>query len=127
MQSSKLLLKKNDLILFGIIIIISLSFLVLTKLLSDDGSRVYVYVNDSLKYTFSLNEDIVVELEGLNGTNTLEISQGRASIISASCPDKLCVHQRSINKSKETIVCLPNKLIVLVEGEEEAEYDGYTN
>ena len=34
----------------------------------------------------------------------------------ADCPDLLCVHQRAIDKEDETIVCLPNKVVVKVVG-----------
>ena len=48
---------------------------------------------------------------------------GTADITEADCPDKLCVHQRAISKTKETIVCLPNKVVVEVTGSEESELD----
>ena len=36
-------------------------------------------------------------------------------MISADCPDKLCVNQHAISSNGETIVCLPNKVVVEVE------------
>jgi hypothetical protein len=42
----------------------------------------------------------------------------------ADCPDKLCVHQKAISATGETIVCLPNKVVVEIAGEtEDAEFD----
>ena len=41
----------------------------------------------------------------------------------ASCPDQLCVHQNAIDKTGQTIVCLPNKVVVTVENGEEDEVD----
>ena len=35
-------------------------------------------------------------------------------MISADCPDKLCVHQHAISANGETIVCLPNKVVAEV-------------
>jgi len=34
----------------------------------------------------------------------------------AHCPDKLCVNQGKIQKNAQSIVCLPNKIIVEIEG-----------
>ena len=48
--------------------------------------------------------------------NTLVINGGKASIVSADCPDKLCVHQQEISKAGESIICLPHKLVVRIEG-----------
>jgi len=50
-----------------------------------------------------------------SGKNVLVIENGEASIKSATCPDKICVSHRKISKSGETIVCLPNKVVVEIE------------
>ena len=44
----------------------------------------------------------------------------------ADCPDQLCVHQRAISKQKQTIVCLPNRVVVEVIGGEDAGLDSIT-
>ena len=48
---------------------------------------------------------------------------GKADIIEASCPDHVCVDQRAISKTGEAITCLPNKTVITIDGEEEAEID----
>ena len=47
---------------------------------------------------------------------------GEVFVTGADCPDKLC-EKASIDKSGESIVCLPNRLSVTVEGENEKEVD----
>ena len=54
------------------------------------------------------------------------IENGKADMISADCPDKLCVNQHAISSNGETIVCLPNKVVVEVEDGEEAQFDTQT-
>ena len=44
-------------------------------------------------------------------------------MVEADCPDKLCVHQKAISKNNETIICLPNKVVVQVTSGEESEFD----
>ena len=44
-------------------------------------------------------------------------------MIEADCPDQLCVHQKAISKDRETIVCLPNKVVVEVKSKTESEFD----
>ena len=41
----------------------------------------------------------------------------------AGRPDKLCVKQGEISKAGESIICLPNRIIVSVEGGEESGID----
>ena len=58
--------------------------------------------------------------------NTLVIENGKADMISADCPDKLCVKQHAISSNGETIVCLPNKVVVEIEDGESSQFDTHT-
>lgn len=59
----------------------------------------------SQSYTFTVT--------GENGcTNEIEVRPGQIGILSADCPDKLCVHQGFISDSKLPITCLPNRLVI---------------
>ena len=57
------------------------------------------------------------------GENIVAVSNEEVSVISADCPDKLCVKQGKVSKKGETIVCLPHKIVVEVEGGISADYD----
>ena len=39
----------------------------------------------------------------------------------ADCPDLLCVHQRALDRKNETIVCLPNKVVIKGESAEDSQ------
>ena len=47
-------------------------------------------------------------------------------MIEADCPDKLCVHQKAIERTNETIVCLPHKVVVEIQDAKEADFDSMT-
>lgn len=76
----------------------------------------------------SLEKDQILEIKNEDGitTNILQIKDGKADMIKAQCPDHLCVHQKAISKEKETIVCLPNQVVVEIKGTEESEFDSMT-
>lgn len=122
-------MKKNDWILIIAIILIAVIFwFVHTELLQDEGSYVTVSVDGKVIQQYSLEDDINVEIKGVNkGINRLIIKDGKAKIIDANCPDKLCVHQKAISKDKETIVCLPNKVVIEVHAKKQQEYDAIVN
>ena len=52
------------------------------------------------------------------GTNHLIVKDGEIWCSEASCPDKVCVHQGKKHLSSDTIVCLPNKMVVTIIGKE---------
>lgn len=62
-------------------------------------------VDDSCRFTVT----------GENGcVNEIEIRPGSIGVVSADCPDRLCVHQGFIDHAGLPIVCLPNKLVILL-------------
>ena len=84
-----------------------------------------VKVDGVIQGTYSLSEDGRIEIN--DGTNVIEISNGKADMIEADCPDQLCVNQKAVSRNHENIICLPNKVVVEVESVEESEYDAVTN
>ncbi|MCH5343744.1 MAG: NusG domain II-containing protein [Acetatifactor sp.] len=66
---------------------------------------------DAEPYTFTVTGDT-------GGYNEILVTDGQIGILSASCPDKLCIHQGFQRTSLLPIVCLPNRLVIRVhEGE----------
>ena len=47
-----------------------------------------------------------------NGTNLLVIQDGYAWVAEASCPDGICSSHRPICHDGESIICLPNKVVI---------------
>ena len=77
--------------------------------------EVVVYVGDREYARFSIQEERELVIEAENGTNRLIVKDGKADVTEASCPDKICVHQSPISQTGETIVCMPNQVIVTIE------------
>lgn len=48
--------------------------------------------------------------------NTLEVEQGRVRMLRANCPDQICVHQSWSSSAAKPIVCLPNRVTVILTG-----------
>ncbi|AUM94278.1 TPA: NusG domain II-containing protein [Clostridium botulinum] len=49
------------------------------------------------------------------GYNIIEIDNGSIRFIDADCPDKVCVKSGVLKKPGETAACLPHKLIITIE------------
>ena len=51
---------------------------------------------------------------GKDGLNRLVIKDGKAWVETASCPDGICAAHKPIHREGESIVCLPNKVVITV-------------
>lgn len=91
---------------------------------SSGGSEIRITADGRLYGTYDLGKDqeISVETER-GGVNLIAIENGAAYMKAANCPDGLCMHQGRISRDKQTIVCLPHKLVVEVTGGQGREYD----
>jgi len=117
----------RDLILVGALLIAALLVLLVIRNRQERETRtdavVTVRTADGDE-VYPLNKDGVFSLNG--GTNTLVIENGEAWVSEANCPDKVCMGMGKISKNGEFIACLPNQVIIVVEGGEESPVDGRT-
>lgn len=114
-------MKKQDFILIGTIVAISLVLLLAVNLTQEEGAGVVVKIDGKEVAKYPLSIDGTYTLNG--GTNILVIKDGFAYLSEADCPDHLCVEQGKISKTGQVITCLPNKLTVSVYGAEQNDVD----
>ena len=90
-----------------------------------EGGTVVVRVSGEQYGSYELRTDQEIEITGKDGgTNLLQIRDGKASVTQASCPDLLCVHQAAVSRQGESIICLPNEVVVEISAaKEETTYD----
>jgi hypothetical protein len=122
------MIKKNDIILIGVIVVLALAVILFLNLSSKEGNRVVVTVDKKLYQTFDLNKDTTFTVEdGKGGFNTFIIKNGTVDMQEASCPDRICVNHKPIHYNNETIVCLPNKVVLTIESVENSGVDAVAN
>lgn len=51
-----------------------------------------------------------------NGFNNIIVKENTISISDANCSDHICINQGFISKPGQTIVCLPNKIVIEIKG-----------
>ncbi len=108
-------LKKTDLLLLaGLLLLSAVCFFAYRFLAADAGTAVVIAVDGVAVGEYSLYENRIITIEGTNGTDVLEIKDGYASMLSAECPDGICVKHSPVNRSGESIICLPNRISVKV-------------
>ena len=103
---------RNDIILISVIVIISVALLLIWKLVylkgqdTDSDACVEVTIDGRAYGTYPLSKDDTIEIKNGDGdvTNTL-------------------VKQKAISKEGESIICLPNKVVVTVKSGMKSDID----
>ena len=106
-------MKRGDFLVIAVIIAFSLASLALLAI-RPEGRYAVISENDSVIYQGSIHDNATIRTEH----NTVEISDGHVRIIEADCPDKLCI-QAGEATSSHPVICLPNRLVVRIQAEEE--------
>lgn len=118
-------MKKNDWILIFVIVCAAAACLLLyTKFGRQNAGEVVVKVDGEVRNTYSLSGNMEVRI---SDTNVFAIKDGEVKMLEANCPDQICVHHKAISKNKETIICLPNKVVVEVVSGHQADLDIIAN
>lgn len=121
---------RNDMALIALLLAVTLGLFVFQAFRGEKGSRVIIRQDGQILYELSLLENRTgkdaLRLESEEGTNLLVIEDGKAYILEADCPDKLCVKQRAVSRQGESLICLPHRLVITVESEEESGIDAVT-
>ena len=123
--------RRNSFILGAACILAASAAGIAAKMGREQGSQVIVFQDGVEQGRYLLSEEQEVEIafnqESQEGKNILRIRDGSADMIYADCPDQLCVNQKEIDKVGETIVCLPHKIVVEVEGDKQSDFDSIAN
>ena len=81
-----------------------------------NGPRILrIYQNGMLIREMPLEQDGEYQIAGLY-VNLVEVRDGKAAIASSTCPGQDCVHSGWISQPGRSVVCLPNRVELRIEG-----------
>ena len=116
---------KNDVIFVSFLAIFCIAVCVwVYKGGAVEGSNIMITVDGKEYGTYSLLQEQTITIGEGDTINIIEIKGGKAYMKDASCPDQLCVDQNDISYDKESIICLPNKVVITVISDVESDLDG---
>ena len=107
--------RKNDLILIAAILLALAIAAAALFFLMQEGDTVVVLVDGEVWGEYALDEDRTIEIRTDTGYNLLVIQGGKASVKEASCPDGICSSHRPVSREGESIICLPNRVVVEIQ------------
>lgn len=111
------MIRKADIFLAIILIVLGLFVSYLFTSNNGNGSTVHITVSGKSYASFPLSENRTVEITQDDHINKITIDDGTVSMTFSDCTNQDCVLHSSISRTGETIVCLPNKVVIEIEGE----------
>lgn len=118
-----------DKLIFCVLIAFSVLSILFTNIIfaKKPADEVVVEVNGAEYGRYSLYEKNgkILDVKTEFGYNKIEILNGKVRISDADCPDKLDVKSGWIDASGEMLVCLPNRVLVRIDGEKDVDKVAY--
>ena len=114
--------KKADIKIIVFVLMLWILSLVIAVLNFDNGNeKAVIYVNGTRYASYTLKEikdKEIIEIDNI-GKNVIEITKYGAKVIESDCKDKTEIKDYYINRSYQSLVCLPNRLVIKIEGDGE--------
>ena len=114
-------MKKSIIILSVIIALIfifgTVSWILLTSAPTDNAIA-FIYSDGELIRTAELSASTSFTVKNDGGYNKIEVKNGAISVTEASCPDGVCIATGEISHGAVPIICLPNRLEIIVKSAE---------
>ena len=107
-----------DKILIGGLVIVTLLSFPTIRHFHHEGKRVVIELDGYVVGNFPLEDDRLFPVEGKLGRTWVKMAEGRVRIVDSPCPYRLCVKSGSIRMSGENLICLPNKVVVRIAGDD---------
>lgn len=121
-------LKKGDLIIVIILAVAAISWFGINNMReSKDERQIVIETNGNFYKSVPIEtgmklQKVHIDFEDGKYINIL-IDENGAYVKDVICPDKVCQKTGVVSKVGQSIVCLPNKVAVYVEGKTESEVD----
>ena len=116
-EQERLAFRKGDGVAIGAVILTALALLAffLASSGNEEAKSVRIYRNGEMIREMPLTENGEYLVTGIY-ENRIEIRDGKVAITRSSCPGEDCVHSGWISQTGRSIVCLPNRVEVRIEG-----------
>ena len=116
------IIRKADIVLFIVLLAFGFAMLFFTiRAASSPGQQVVINVDGNEYGRYPLDQDNVIEIHNGDRQNTVTIRDGGVSMSYSTCENQICVHEGVVTTPGQLIVCLPNYVIVEIEGGEDSD------
>lgn len=85
------------------------------------GSRILMVQTQGERYAYLMEKNMRLEFSGPCGKSIIIIENEEAWFEHSDCENRICVESGKISRPNQWAACLPNGIIIYIEGEEEKE------
>ena len=106
---------RTCIIVFASAIVLCVALCIVISSFFDNSKTVVITQDGKVVEKIDLNmvtSDKEIVLKGEYGDNVILVSHGKIKMLSADCPDKVCVNHGELQSGGNPIVCLPNKVVI---------------
>lgn len=108
------LIKPVDLIVILLVIACSL---IVTQMYAYDGAKYVVIYTDGKEFgRYSIENNQTIEVSTDYGRNVVVIENNIVRVSETTCKDKVEINAGEISRGGQSLVCLPNRFVVTIEG-----------
>lgn len=114
-------------LVFALLAVLAAVIVCFTLFGENNGKKTaYVYSGGVLIHRINLdNTEKELRIETESGYNIISVADGKIGVIEADCPDKTCIKTGFTDSSFIPVICMPNRLEIVVKSEA-TETDGVT-
>ena len=117
-DKSALTFRKGDAVAIAAVVITALAmmaYFLISAAHQSGKTAAKVYLNGEMIREISMDRDSETVVQG-EYRNVITVRDGKVSVTESDCPGADCVHTGWIRSAGRSIVCLPNRMEVRVEG-----------
>ncbi|MBN2415757.1 NusG domain II-containing protein [bacterium] len=122
----KTMRKAGDLVLIGVIAVFALCALARSRFFAAEGTWVSVQVDGTVLQPVPLSASDTLLIAGPLGVTRVIIDGGSVWVDEAPCPGKICKAAGKISRAGQSIVCVPNRIVITVTGKRRPGIDAIT-
>ena len=110
-------LRPGDFILAALLLTSAIVWIVIGVGPISAGSTALVQVGGNQVAQIVLGRENYITVQGALGPVLIGVDASGIRILNSRCPNKLCMRMDAINHAGDWIACVPNKLVIRIEGE----------
>lgn len=116
---------KGELLFLAALLSLSILLMVFHKG-SFTGDTVTISIGRSLYQEVPVDQDQIIDVMNDDGTHllTVRIQNGSVEVIESTCKDHICMDSGPIKHVGQTLVCLPNQVVITLDSTNQKGPDG---